>query len=437
MSRIIKLFTTIRNNWKKSVVGAAAFTYGVNYGIESYDTEQLMREYCEEAAKFGAQPLRTSIPPRHVTVILNPVAKKRKAKKLFEKYCEPLLHLAGISVTIIQTESEGQARSLIENLETPTDAIIVAGGDGTLADVVTGLMRKYSTNLGNVKKCPIGVLPLGQTNRLADSLFEDYNELADVHKMADATMAVVRGATKAIDAVEVQPLEKDPENDIKPVYAVGIIEWGAWRDAESRVNKYWYWGYLRKYVTYIFTGYKKDVNWDCNATVRYSEPCHGCSRCYKELHSTEETNTTRRWWQAFLPRKVVHATGPDYSKIVNDKCGELHELPISATELHLTTDNIENVDPHTPPSIKLQLGPETISYTDFIAEGWRRVRGDNKPTLNEALRAKQIELIPNKAENFGDKEQMFSIDNDEFELKPLKIRLLSKAVTIFCSQLES
>lgn len=126
---------------------------------------------------------------------------------MFEKYCEPLLHLAGISVTIIQTESEGQARTLIENLATPTDAIIVAGGDGTLADVVTGLMRKYSTNLGNVKKCPIGVLPLGQTNKLADTLFEDYEELADVHKMADATMAVVRGATKTIDAVEVQQLE--------------------------------------------------------------------------------------------------------------------------------------------------------------------------------------------------------------------------------------
>lgn len=131
----------------------------------------------------------------------------RKAKKLFEKYCEPLLHLAGVAVTIIQTEREGQARSLIENLDTPTDAIVVAGGDGTLSDVVTGLMRKYQTNVGNVKKCPIGILPLGQTNRMASSLFHGYDELADVHAMADAVMAVVRGDTKTVDVVEVQPLE--------------------------------------------------------------------------------------------------------------------------------------------------------------------------------------------------------------------------------------
>lgn len=45
----------------------------------------------------------------------------------------------------------------------------------------------------------------------------------------------------------VKIFQKDPENDIKPVYAVGEIEWGAWRDAQSRTNKYWYWGYLRRY----------------------------------------------------------------------------------------------------------------------------------------------------------------------------------------------
>ena len=110
-------------------------------------------------------------------------------------------------MTIIQTEREGQARSLIENLTTPTDAIVVAGGDGTLSDVVTGLMRKYQSNLGNAQKCPIGVLPLGQTNTIAESIFHGYEQLADVRAMVDATMAVVTGATKKMDVVQVQLLE--------------------------------------------------------------------------------------------------------------------------------------------------------------------------------------------------------------------------------------
>lgn len=59
----------------------------------------------------------------------------RKSKKEFEEYCAPLLHLAGLSVNILVTGKEGQARTLMEKLEENTDAIIVAGGDGTFSEV--------------------------------------------------------------------------------------------------------------------------------------------------------------------------------------------------------------------------------------------------------------------------------------------------------------
>lgn len=36
MSRIVKFAKTIRNNWKKSVVGTAALSYGILYGVEYY-----------------------------------------------------------------------------------------------------------------------------------------------------------------------------------------------------------------------------------------------------------------------------------------------------------------------------------------------------------------------------------------------------------------
>lgn len=134
--------------------------------------------------------------------------KSRKSKKMFEKYCEPLLHLAGIAVTIIPTEQEGQARGIIENLNTPTDAILVAGGDGTLLDVVTGLMRKYDGNLAYAKQCPIGILPLGETNRTADFLFlKDYQDLPLIHEMVDATMAAIKGSTRLMDVVKLESLE--------------------------------------------------------------------------------------------------------------------------------------------------------------------------------------------------------------------------------------
>lgn len=41
----------------------------------------------------------------------------------------------------LQTDYEGQAKKLMELME-QTDMLIVAGGDGTMQEVVTGLLRR-------------------------------------------------------------------------------------------------------------------------------------------------------------------------------------------------------------------------------------------------------------------------------------------------------
>ena len=61
----------------------------------------------------------------------------RKCRVLFDKYCGPLLNLAGLKVGIIKTEKEGQAKDIMEIMDN-TDAVLVAGGDGTAAEVSTG-----------------------------------------------------------------------------------------------------------------------------------------------------------------------------------------------------------------------------------------------------------------------------------------------------------
>lgn len=112
-----------------------------------------MRVYCKKAAEYGKQPIDVGVEPKTVTIILNPNANQRKATKNFEKYCAPILNLAGVYVDIIQTESEGHAKVLMENLSN-TDAVVVAGGDGTLSEVVTGLLRRNDVN--NSSAIPIG-----------------------------------------------------------------------------------------------------------------------------------------------------------------------------------------------------------------------------------------------------------------------------------------
>lgn len=130
-----------------------------------------MRVYCEKAAEYGRQPIEAGVEPKTVTVILNPNANRRKATKNFEKYCAPILHLAGIYVDIVQTESEGHARTLMENLNN-TDAVVVAGGDGTLSEVVTGLLRRDDVIARNSNHVPIGELAARFTQlKLCDTFF--------------------------------------------------------------------------------------------------------------------------------------------------------------------------------------------------------------------------------------------------------------------------
>lgn len=429
MAKILNTLRIIRNNWKKSTVGALAFSYGISYSKDAYETNELMRNYCEEIVKLGDAPLPTHIKPKHVTVILNPAAKKGKAKKLFQKYSEPLLHLAGIAVTIIQTEAGSSARNAIMNLDTPTNGIIVAGGDGTLSDVLTGLFRKYQDNPASVKQCPIGILPLGKINRVAHNLYHKYEDFQEVKELIEATMAIINDRSKTMDVVRIDPLEKNTEKEQKPVYAMGTLEWGAWRDAQATSDKYWYWGPLRKYVTYVFNGYKKNLSWECKATIKYTDPCNGCSLCYKRDVLSESANANRRWWHVFLPRSsaLPHENTVDCSKVINENCGTIHDLCVSTTEIHIETDNVnKSGDLKLPPSLKIRMGPKNVDYTTFIKEGWRQ-ENEEKSLRSHAIGAKTIELIP----EIETKDRTIYIDNEDYELKAIRVTLLSNAVKVF------
>merc|ERR1719452_40812 len=51
---------------------------------------------------YGAGLITRDTPLYQVTVILNPVASGGKGREYYEKYCAPLLNLAGMKVSIIR-----------------------------------------------------------------------------------------------------------------------------------------------------------------------------------------------------------------------------------------------------------------------------------------------------------------------------------------------
>ncbi|GBM21644.1 Acylglycerol kinase, mitochondrial [Araneus ventricosus] len=136
----------IRRNWKKSTFLFGVLAYGTSHLVERYRTFEMMRAYCEEAKKYGEKPIPQTMKPKHVTVILNPEANYKKANVQFEKFAAPLLHLAGIKVSMFQTEKEKQAQELMQIMSN-TDAVIIAGGDGTVQEERTEQVREEMKDL--------------------------------------------------------------------------------------------------------------------------------------------------------------------------------------------------------------------------------------------------------------------------------------------------
>ncbi|MEA2803774.1 MAG: diacylglycerol kinase, partial [Rhodospirillaceae bacterium] len=93
-------------------------------------------------------------------LILNPIAGRRR-RGLVEAVVRHVL-AAGWTVDVVETAAVGDARQLAESCDVARHAVIaVAGGDGTINEVVNGLA-------GRGEAAPaLGIVPLGTANVLA------------------------------------------------------------------------------------------------------------------------------------------------------------------------------------------------------------------------------------------------------------------------------
>ena len=99
-----------------------------------------------------------------VLFIVNPTSGKMTIKnKLFEVL--KIFSDAGFEPTVLMTEKSGDATTFAKTYAPDFDRIISCGGDGTLNEIVTGIM-----SLPPEERRPIGFIPAGTTNDLADTL---------------------------------------------------------------------------------------------------------------------------------------------------------------------------------------------------------------------------------------------------------------------------
>lgn len=97
---------------------------------------------------------------------------------------------AGYEVVVYPTQSYKDAYHKVKHMEDGYDRIVCSGGDGTLDEVVTGMMKRDKEH-----RIPIGYIPTGTTNDFASSLHIS----RDILEAADTT---VHGKSFACDVGE-------------------------------------------------------------------------------------------------------------------------------------------------------------------------------------------------------------------------------------------
>ncbi|MEM1043383.1 MAG: diacylglycerol kinase family protein [Bacteroidota bacterium] len=149
------------------------------------------------------------MPVRSLAVILNPAAGNRRAGRERARL-EAALGAAGLPFEVFVTERPNHAAALARRAAERFDAVVAAGGDGTLQEVASGL---FGTDGGTV----LGVIPLGTGN--------DFARLLGVPKRPEAAVpALLGGEIAPVDAGVVRWREQGEtrRHDALFVNAVGI-----------------------------------------------------------------------------------------------------------------------------------------------------------------------------------------------------------------------
>lgn len=412
MSFVIKIFKTIKTHWKKSIFFTAVGVYGVKYAKELYEDDLLRRQYCAQAKLYGEQKIGFGQKNRKITVFLNPAANGGRARKLFEKNAAPLLHLAGLEVNVVKTEYEGQIKEFMKVFERKdADGIAVAGGNGSVLETFR-------------RSVPLGVIPVGVRNFFGKFLFG--SDKQDVRRMLDSAMAIVYGMTQRIDVIKIQG------EDEKSTYALGGLEAGEYRDAFERKPKYWYFGPLKHRFTYLRSTLGE---WPPNirGTAQYVLPSDPNSKP-KAVKKVEEPKRSWSWRDLLFSRNytkkpVVNDEEEEEEEEDDDDDADHIKMDVNTVEFNLCR-SAENITQEAK-GIEVTLGPSDISKTDFIKEGWRRIKEPDVKSAsdsNQTLVVKKFKFTPTIKEG---KQMWYDIDGEHFEAMPIEVTLLKKRLKIF------
>jgi diacylglycerol kinase (ATP) len=125
-----------------------------------------------------------------VHLVVNPTAGGGRASKALPEL-ERLLQSRQVSAQFYQTQHSGHATALVQLLP-PLEPVVVVGGDGTLHEVIRGLLDGQS----NTQR-PVGLIPLGTGDDFARGVG------IPIYNLAKALEVILNGKTGWFDAARI------------------------------------------------------------------------------------------------------------------------------------------------------------------------------------------------------------------------------------------
>ena len=99
---------------------------------------------------------------RKLLFLVNPNAGQRRVNKSLTDIIG-IFNEGGYEVTVFLTNGPGSGTQIVQERAADYDLVVCAGGDGTLNETVTGVLRAGAD-------CPVGYIPCGSTNDFASTL---------------------------------------------------------------------------------------------------------------------------------------------------------------------------------------------------------------------------------------------------------------------------
>ncbi|XP_058978661.1 ceramide kinase [Musca domestica] len=186
---------------------------------------------------------------KRLLVFINPYGGRKMGLQVYERSCKSTFQLAGIDASCIITQRANQIRDILMSHDlTPFDAVCCVGGDGTVAEMINGLLMRSMQDAGvclrrpdNIPKpsLPVGIIPAGSTDTVAYSL----------HGTSDpqtAAIHLVLGRKRGLDVCSI----RNADGIIR--FFASTMGYGYLGDVAAKSEKYRWMGTKR----YEYTGVK-------------------------------------------------------------------------------------------------------------------------------------------------------------------------------------